>query len=39
MRSFFVFIVAVLIAVAVVRLSKGDPLPTPPSMVVVQPSR
>jgi hypothetical protein len=39
MRSFFVFILATLIAVSVVRLSKGDPLPTPPSMVVVHTSR
>jgi hypothetical protein len=39
MRSFFVFILATLIVVSVLRLSKGDPLPTPPSMVVVYPIR
>jgi hypothetical protein len=33
----FVLIVAALIAVATIHFSKGEPLPTPPSMVTVHP--
>jgi len=32
-------VVAALLALATLRLSRGEPLPTPPSMVTVRPDR
>jgi hypothetical protein len=34
----FAVVVGALIALATIRFSKGEPLPTPPSMVAVRPA-